>query len=293
MGNAIFIGDVHLKGKNPTCRKDNYAESILEKLSEVEELCVQNDVTHVFFLGDIFDTVNISIPYLSTVLTKFLSLQTHLKLYTIIGNHDIRYDDPDTLDSCPLGLLVKAGAITILDSVIDVGNVSVHGNNWNSPLTANPTVDKHSVLLLHKFYSSGFNEEPLRADECLELGYNTYILGHDHRPYETVNIFGDCQVYRPGSLARNSSDNYNKFRIPRILLLDTVSVEYSYITLQRCHAAVDTFVEEKFKDIPLLELVPHMHQAWAASTFSPREFCKTLPEEVQGTVLAYLNVIGA
>lgn len=57
---VMFVGDVHLKAQNPACRKDNYAEAVLKKLSWVKDYCHERRIHDVVFLGDFFDTPTVA-----------------------------------------------------------------------------------------------------------------------------------------------------------------------------------------------------------------------------------------
>ena len=109
-------------------------------------------------------------------------------------------------------------------------------------LLPNVNAEGYSIALLHRFYESGFGEEPITEEQVVSLGYNTYIFGHDHRPYQTKVISDTIKVIRPGSLARNSSDQYNRIRKPRILVFDTETLSFYYEEV-RSEAGQDVFFE--------------------------------------------------
>lgn len=289
-GNILFIGDLHLKGSSPEARSDDYAQAILNKLDYISEIAENNNVSHIFFLGDIFDTVQIGFAYFGLCFSKFEELNSRFSVYTIIGNHDIRYDRLDSIDSCPLGILFKTGVIKLLNSPITVNNSAIYGYSWGEEVLSVPDKSKYSVCLLHKFYQSGFNEIPITPEECLEKGYSSYVLGHDHRPYNTA-FLKSCSVYRPGSLSRNSGDTYNRIRMPRVLYLDTSKLQYKYIEVEKAGRPDKIFNTQK-KQNECLNIVPQITSAWGCTENNPRNFCKEFPEDVKLLVNSYLDQIG-
>ena len=289
-GNALFVGDVHLKGSSPESRSDDYPKTILNKLDYISDICVNNNVSHIFFLGDLFDTVQIGFAYFSECFSKFVELSSKFSVYTIIGNHDIRYDRLDSIDSCPLGILIKTNVIKLLSTPLRLNNVMIYGYSWNEEIEECKITSEHSVCLLHKFYQSGFNEIPITQEDCINKKYSSYILGHDHRPYETIHL-NSCSIYRPGSLSRNSGDTYNRIRIPRVLLLDTENLKYKYIEISNALKPENIFRTQK-QQIDYLNIVPQITNAWNHSENNPRNFCSEFPEDVKLIICNYLDQIG-
>lgn len=298
MSKVIFVGDVHLKGSTPISRKDNYPETILNKLRFVFDYAKSIDSKHVFFLGDIFDTVNISIQYFSHCLSVFKQARdAGISLYTLAGNHDIRYDAIETLPITPLGILIKSGAIELLDSVV-VDNTFIRGCHFPSDPVRNDS-DLYSILLLHRFYESGFNEVPITKEDTISLGYNTYILGHDHKPYVTQFVEcgdKDIRVIRPGSLARNSSEQYNRLRKPRILIFDTDTKHFSYEEV-KSESGLEIFFEkeESLHVESMADVVEYLRSSYHSSDTSIRDYVKdmVMPDDVKSVINTYLNILGA
>ncbi len=297
MSNIIFVGDVHLKGSNPISRKDNYAEVILNKIKFIRDYANTIDCSSIIFLGDIFDTVNTSLQYFSHCLSLFKEISgLGIDLYTIVGNHDLRYDSMETLPITPLGILLESGAIKLLDS-LTIDDVYIQGCHFPDSPKNNPNVDLYSILLLHRFYESGFNEEPITKENVISLGYDTYILGHDHRPYSTINVedVKDIKIFRPGSLARNSSDSYNKLRKPRILVMNTETKNFYYEEVPSESSDLIFFEKEAETQVSMAELVEYLRSSYHTDNDSIRTYVEnmTIPEDVRTLIKSYLDILGA
>lgn len=298
MSKFIFIGDCHLKATSPISRKDNYSETILKKLEFIQSYAEKNNVSALFFLGDIFDSVNTSLQYFSFCLSLFKRIkESGIRVYTIVGNHDIRYDSMETLPVTPLGVLIKSEVMTLLTDEI-VEDIHLVGCSYPEKPNKNEIKDKYSILLLHRFYEAGFNEEPITEQQVKNLEYNTYILGHDHRPYPTKVIEtpdSTIKVIRPGSLARNSSDQFNRIRKPRILVFDSETLNFSYEEVPS-ESGQDVFIDRpEDQPVSMRELVDYLQSSYHSSNLSLREYVDTadIQEDVRSLVKSYLDILGA
>lgn len=299
MSNIIFVGDVHLKGSSPISRKDDYPEVILNKIKYIADYAEEIGCKHILFLGDIFDTVNTSLQYFSYALSVFKNIRDRgIGLYTIVGNHDIRYESLDSLPTTPLGILVKSNIISLLDT-LEVDDVRIVGCHYSKDPEQNKYTNNYSILLLHKFYEAGFGEVPLTREDTINLGYDTYILGHDHKPYSTQVIrdgLKTIQIYRTGSLARNSSDQYNRIRVPRFLVFNTDDKSYEYVNVQ-AESGFDIFFEQQAEQetISMKELVDYLKSSYHTSDSTLRDYINEapIPDDVRQLIDTYLNILGA
>ena len=82
----LFFTDVHIKGKNPESRIDNYLDALIKKLVFVFDYAKTNNYDLILCGGDLFDSANVS-DSIKNVLLPIFKLNT-IPLYTIIGSHD-------------------------------------------------------------------------------------------------------------------------------------------------------------------------------------------------------------
>ena len=75
MSKVCIVGDCHFDSHLKASRKDNYPETLLNKLDSLLELCKNNVVTDVIFLGDLIESNRIDLPYLITLYNDFLILR--------------------------------------------------------------------------------------------------------------------------------------------------------------------------------------------------------------------------
>ena len=129
------------------------------------------------------------------------------------------------------------------------------------------------------------------------MGYDTYILGHDHRPYSTINVedVKDIKIFRPGSLARNSSDSYNKLRKPRILVMNTETKNFYYEEVPSESSDLIFFEKEAETQVSMAELVEYLRSSYHTDNDSIRTYVEnlTMPEDVRTLIKSYLDILGA
>jgi DNA repair exonuclease SbcCD nuclease subunit len=213
------VGDTHI-GNQVSTRSDNYFDTCLNKLRQIFEA---NEV--VFFLGDIFNTPVIDTGKLFEVCSLFMEYP-QVKKYTILGNHDVYNMNENTLFKTSLGMVVLMGLITLIqDSNVEVGGLTFGAMTLNFKDRKPNSAD---IILGHHFYNLNCSDS--YSDEELNELYpkaKLIFLGHDHQHYEPSE-----KVYRPGSLLRNASTEYNRTRKPVYYQLDTEANSLSKVKVE-------------------------------------------------------------
>ena len=101
----LHSNDWHVKGTNPTARKDHYPETILNKVRDFFETGHRLGVDAFSEGGDIFDTAHTS----SVVVTRLGKIiKENLKgkkLFGVWGNHDESGWNPKTVAHTPIGVM--------------------------------------------------------------------------------------------------------------------------------------------------------------------------------------------
>lgn len=212
---TIIVGDTHFNHLTPSSRRDDYAETTLEKLDTLLEKCVENKANRVIFLGDLFHKPKQPLDYLNALVDKFTNFRDkNIILYTISGNsHDIFNDRQDSLPRTSLGLLFAT------DVIKPLGYISLHSREnittfWgyhypDKPILIpkNDTYDKN-IAICHLFFEENMDEDEIKTDEAIKLNYNYYSLGHSHSQFENVTLDNGAVIIRPGSLTRGTAHQY-------------------------------------------------------------------------------------
>ena len=248
MSKVMFVGDCHFSPRTPVSRKDDYPETLLNKLDSLVRLCMEKEVKDIVFLGDLINNNQMTMEYFIKLYKKFLEfVVADIKLHTVIGNHDIQHGNPEFLDKSPMSILLDSGLFSNKDFIKD--NVRFKLVNYYDPLEliekAYPGMT--NIFIGHFFYLSGFGDmaHTLSPDLCKKLGYDLYLLGHDHTPYEPLSING-YEVHRPGSFSRATSDTcqVNRDEI-RVCIFDTKTHKMEYKNIPNVLPSKDIYKESK------------------------------------------------
>lgn len=248
MSKIYFVPDVHLQEQSPRSRKDSYPSTVLEKLDYIIDLANSNDAT-VIFLGDLFNAVNMPMNYFYRVCDTFKKFNK--VPYTIVGNHDFPRNNENLLDRTPIGFLHNVGLIEYLQHYEVEGRVVIEGSHYwqaipKAQQLTSTTKPMKKICVAHCFYEDSFAQDHnLHIKDILELGYDYYVLGHDHTPYEDTKV-GDSIIYRPGSLTRGTANDKQLTRDNVFILeYDTELDLFSKIAVP-CMLAKDVFNESIF-----------------------------------------------
>jgi hypothetical protein len=228
----LFIGDPHVASRPPGFRKDDYPETILQKLQWSLDYARQNQLRPVI-LGDLFDFPRDNANWLIVRLIQMLD-----GALAIFGNHDCKENTLGENDS--LSVLVAAGALQLVDqhspwiSTIAARPIIIGGASWGQPLPKSFTPSTHlpisglstqpSALPLvfwithHDLRFPGY-EESARLD-CREIpGIDIVINGHIHRNLGEVRS-GKTLWVNPGNIARISRSDASRDHVPSVLRID-------------------------------------------------------------------------
>lgn len=299
--NILFVSDVHLSPRTPSSRKDDYPNTLLTKLSSLLDLAKQNNVSDIFFLGDVFNAKHMTLQYFIKCYDVFKSLSdSGIKLHTIIGNHDILYDNESTMDDSPMHILLTSGIVDNTHTVT-INNITVFQANYLTNIDTIPhatNTTKYNILTGHYFYHLGFGdlEHTLSKEKCDELGYNFYILGHDHTPYEPL-VTKNYTVLRPGSFSRGTSDtcHINRDSI-KVVLMNSYTSEYSLIDVPNVLPASDVYKEQVLIDkVTMSDISESLKDFLSSLTFDNSSdifaTLNTIPmsDEIRDLLISYLN----
>lgn len=111
---ALVLGDMHLRTRTPPSRI-TFISDFEAKWAEVCQICNARNVTAVFILGDIFNSLqgNVSHGLVSWVIHQFRKCLP--SIYVISGNHDVRLDsDREHLSRRPLGVVIESEVVKLL-----------------------------------------------------------------------------------------------------------------------------------------------------------------------------------
>lgn len=297
MSSIIFVGDLHLKGSSPISRVDDYPTVILSKLESLINTAKSFNCDKIMLLGDVFDSHITTLPYLAKVINTFKKISdAGIDVYTIVGNHDIKNNRMDSLDSSALGILISTGYLKLAPRNLIIDDTSFSCFHYPEELTNN-SESCYSVCIAHRYYEFGLSWDSLTSEDLKSLNYDAMILGHYHVPCDTLSI-EDTLLYRPGSLSRSTSEPYNKLRTPRVLVFNCLNHKTVYVDIpcERADKIFTNVVEQNNQMcFSMKDLVKFITSSYTSSDLNIRDYFAKLdiPYDCRVKISDYLDNVGA
>lgn len=247
-----MINDVHLSDKPPGSCTDTYLDDLFALLAQVSAMAADHD--RIILAGDIFHHKAPSRTSHATVMRLIdWARSTPCRKYAVLGNHDLSHDRVASIDETqPLGVVLKSGAIELLDGWIEGGGDDyVFGVPWlmtydktnvmdaladfrydGDPSLSNdapPLVVTHAPLyppgqeLKYEFFSAQVWAEAMG-------NRGTVHYGHIHEPHGIYTVDG-VTFSNPGALSRGSLHEHNLTRTPTVAVWNSSTGEITHRTL--------------------------------------------------------------
>jgi DNA repair exonuclease SbcCD nuclease subunit len=232
----------------PAAWKADYRAELLDCLRQIGGLASRQNVDFVLDGGDFF---HVKAPTRNShalmVQVADIHRQYPCPVYAIEGNHDLTYNNVDTVERQPLGVLFAAGIFTQLRDVNLRDAVRVVGMPYSPTRTLEDLQairkqpgDKVLIAVVHALATEKpdgtldefFGEPVFRyADLALPDGPDVWLFGHWHRDQGAVQVGGKWFV-NPGSVSRGALVQENLSREPKVALIDvneeTCEVDVSF-----------------------------------------------------------------
>lgn len=242
MGRVSFLyrTDVHVADRSPVSWKGDYPAEIWDNLEQVGKMAVDREVTAVLDGGDFFHVKAASRnPHaLVTRTARLHEKYGKSKVFCIEGNHDIAYNNLETLDKQPLGVLYATNVFNLLreevfkDNGVTVRVVGVPYSPFRtlSELLAIQKKPGDDILIAVVHALAGENPPPMvqeffnepvfkYSDLVTRDGPDVWCFGHWHKDQGIVEIEGKRFVNQ-GALSRGALINENLTRVPKIAYIE-------------------------------------------------------------------------
>lgn len=262
--------DEHLADQNPGYRKDSYRDAILRKIEWQGELASRLGCNAVLRGGDF---IHVKPANKTTMGTLGKAAGIHRKYpcptYSVCGNHDMSFNDPESIHRQPLGVLLKSGVfLPLKDERFVSGSMSVRvvGVDYTTDL-AHETLkelvrkkdgDTYTIAVVHAlaayapeeriqsfFNETVFDYRDLVFDGCPDV----YVFGHYHKDQGVREHLG-VQFVNLGAVSRGALTFENLERRPKVssITLDSsgISVDVHEVP---CEDASKVFDLEKKKEV--------------------------------------------
>jgi len=257
----VLAGDVHMSDRPPSSCTADYGTDILDLLQQVIALAYQREAAGVVIAGDLFHCKAPSRTSHRTIMQLIKIFSGGPPIWVVPGNHDLQYDRQESVtDTQPLGVLLEAGAVMLLDGWAPNGKM-IYGVPWQQKWdnlhvfdalqgyrdwrvhSGTPAlVVAHAPLyppgkeLQYEFYPAAQWADAMCGGQC--------FYGHIHEPHGTWQL-KDVTFCNNGALSRGSLHEYNITRQVGATLWDDETGRFTFVPLKARPASEVFRLEEK------------------------------------------------
>lgn len=246
----IFRTDVHVSDRSPASWKGDYPTEIWSNLEQIGQLAAQHQVCAVLDGGDYFHVKAASRnPHALVSRTAEIHRAYPCPTYCVEGNHDIAYNNLDSVAKQPLGVLYATKVFEHLrEAVFEDGDLRVRvvGVPYSPFRRLEDLVaiqkkpdDDYLIAVVHQLAGENppasvedfFNEPVFRySDLVTSNGPDAWCFGHWHKDQGIVTIDGKHFVNQ-GALSRGALIRENLERTPKATLLQVTPEGVTVLSL--------------------------------------------------------------
>lgn len=261
----LFRTDTHVCDRSPVSWKGDYPSEIWSNLEQVGKIAKEREITAVLDGGDYFHVKAASKnPHRLVEKTARIHRGYVCPTFEVEGNHDIAYNNLNTLPDQPLGVLFASGVFQPLrEQVFKDGDLQIRvvGVPYSPMRRLDELLqiqkkpgDTHLLAVVHGLAAKSppsqvedFWNEPVFSYEALvsRNGPDIWMFGHWHKD-QGIETIGGKQFVNLGALSRGALVRENLERIPKVALIEATSGNLSVTPIPLSVApAEDVFDLEK------------------------------------------------
>lgn len=234
----LFRTDVHAADKGPDSWKGDYPGEIWANLEQIGELARQHQATAVLDGGDFF---HVKAPTRNShgLVSKVARIHADYPcpVFCVEGNHDMAYNNLDTIERQPLGVLYDTGVFRLLRQevfetegcrvrIVGVPFVPDRGLDYLRSLKKQPGDDK-LIAIVHALAGKNppahvedfFGEPVFRyGDLIFDDGPDVWCFGHWHKD-QGIELMDGRWFVNQGAVSRGALVRENLERNPKVALI--------------------------------------------------------------------------
>lgn len=229
----LYFTDSHLRVTNPKNRIDNFYETLKNKMNEILQISLDENVDYILHGGDLFDRPDTPISLVSDFSDIFQKFKA--PIYVVSGNHDIFGHNPITVHRTMFGLLDSFGIIRMLNNkVILKKDVTVQLTSFPYSIDMDNPKNREGYIVREKddvdyaiHLTHGFLTDKKPHDtiphtlisDISDTVADVTFGGHIHYGFKTIEIDGKYFI-NPGSIVRISNALSEFKRQPKVVILE-------------------------------------------------------------------------
>jgi DNA repair exonuclease SbcCD nuclease subunit len=235
----IYRTDTHTCDRSPASWKGDYPAEIWSNLEQIGQFAREHHATAILDGGDFFHIKSASRnPHSLVVKANKIHRAYPCPTWAVVGNHDVVYNNLETIDQQPLGVLFSSGVFQQLhEQVFEDGDLRVRvvGMPYSpfrlladlKAIKKKPG-DTFLIAIVHQLASNDppqavedfFGEPVFRySDLKTEDGPDVWCFGHWHKDQGIVDI-GETQFVNLGAVSRGALIRENTTRTPKVALIE-------------------------------------------------------------------------
>jgi len=246
----LFYTDLHLNPKNPRHRIDDFPAALLAKLREIYSIAESEKVDFVIFGGDFFNAYR---TYSYRLFIDAIDAIT-VKTYGIIGQHDLKGYNYETLKTSSLGFFEYfCDNFQTIYEPLDFDDALIcpcHVYDDLKIIASQPVSrKKKSILVAHKLLSDKEEVFDTFSTASLACNFNLCLAGDYHMGFSQHTV-GDTLYYNPGSIARISTKDIGRqVKVALIRCEAGKPIEIREIPLTSAKPAEEVFGESIIEEV--------------------------------------------
>jgi len=235
----LFRTDTHVTDRSPISWKGDYPLEIWSNLDQIGRFAKEKEVNAILDGGDYFHVkASTKNPHFLVERSARIHHGYPCPTFCVVGNHDISYNNLETLSRQPLGVLFASQVFNPLqEQVFQDGNLQVRvvGVPYSPIRTLDELLkiqkqpgDTHLIAIVHALAAKDappqvedFFNEPVFPYEALvsRNGPDVWCFGHWHKDQGIETIHGR-QFVNLGAVSRGALVRENLERTPKVALIE-------------------------------------------------------------------------
>lgn len=291
---------------SPRGRTEDFFSQIDNKLEQLYQLKQQHNLEGLILTGDILDkSSGYTLPQVRANLDKFHELQQRFgKVYSILGNHDVKFASSVFKSESLYQILVNHNIIhDITEYPTQIGNYTLAGLDY-----ANKDITYESLLALdarHTNLIAVLHTHLVPDSYTMQFGdFHTYsqitkalkntkmiIAGHLHRGYPIAQVNG-VTIINQWSFTRLARDYYtvSNEHTPQVAIIDTDDLHNPTTLNLVCSDYDSAFIQKELERESSLQANLHTFvESCKAVEIRGDSTIGNAPEAIRQRVEYYLN----
>lgn len=207
----VLFADLHARVSNPSCRKDDFCETIKDKFLQIMDIASDEGASYILQAGDFFDDARQPYRLTNWFLNTITDAWVKIQMLGVAGQHD-QVNHTLDITNTPYKALVSSRALVhlggtpmVVKDLHGLPDVAFYGRSWGEQIPKIQDKSKFNILVIHETITQtelyAGQKNPILSKEFLkEHQFNLIVAGDYHVPY-TEHYRGRSLVMC-GSVAR-------------------------------------------------------------------------------------------